>query len=56
MEKIKRFLKEEEGVTVIEYAVIAGLIIVASIVIITTLGGQIQAVFQRVSTALPAAS
>jgi pilus assembly protein Flp/PilA len=36
MEKIKRFFKEEEGVTAIEYGLIASLIAVA---IIVALGG-----------------
>jgi pilus assembly protein Flp/PilA len=52
MEKIKRFFKEEEGVTAIEYGLIASLIAVAIIVAVTAVGGQLQIVFQAVSTAL----
>jgi pilus assembly protein Flp/PilA len=52
MEKIKRFFKEEEGVTAIEYGLIASLIAVAIIVAVTAVGGQLQIVFQTVSTAL----
>jgi Flp pilus assembly pilin Flp len=51
MEKIKRFLKEEEGMETVEWAVMAGLIAAATVTIIVTLSGQITAAFQRLSTA-----
>ena len=50
MEKIMRFLKDEDGVTMIEYAVLAALIAVASIGIITTIGGStgVSGIFTKV--------
>ena len=39
MEKIKRFLKDEEGVTMIEYGLIAALIAVALIAVLS-IGGM----------------
>lgn len=52
MEKIKRFFKNEEGVTVIEYAVIAALIIVGCIVAITATGGAVRTTFNNIVAAL----
>ena len=42
MEKITRFMKEEEGAHAIEYGLIASLIAVAIIVGATTLGGKLN--------------
>ena len=42
MNKIINFLKDEEGVTAIEYALIAALVAVAGIVGWSTLGGAIS--------------
>jgi pilus assembly protein Flp/PilA len=52
MERIKRFLKDEEGVTAIEYGLIASLIAVAIIVTVTTIGTNLNAVFTKVATNL----
>jgi pilus assembly protein Flp/PilA len=41
MNFIKNFIKEEDGVTAIEYALIAGVIITA----VTLLGGNISSLF-----------
>lgn len=49
---IKRFMKEEEGATAVEYGVLVALIIAACVVIIAVLGSQINAAFQAVSTEL----
>jgi pilus assembly protein Flp/PilA len=49
MEAIKRFFKGEEGVTAIEYALIAAGIAVAILAIVFTLGDNISNVFQSVS-------
>jgi pilus assembly protein Flp/PilA len=56
MEKIKRFFKEEEGVTAIEYGLIASLIAVAIILAVTAVGGQLRTVFNAVTTALGGAA
>ena len=43
MKKIKKFLKEEEGVTAIEYGLIAALIAVAIIVaVLLSRGGRLE--------------
>ncbi len=42
MEAIKRFLKGEEGVTAIEYALIAAGIAIAIVVIVFAVGQQIN--------------
>ena len=59
MEKIvqyvKQFLNDEEGVTAIEYGLIAALIAVVIIASVTLVGTQLQAVFTRISGALTTA-
>lgn len=52
MKKFIKFLKDEEGVTAIEYGLIAALIAVVIIVAVTTVGTDLEAVFTRVSTEL----
>jgi pilus assembly protein Flp/PilA len=52
MERIKRFFKKEEGVTVIEYAVIAAGIIVVALVAIQLTGTNVTALFNTVATAV----
>ena len=53
MERLLKFLKEEEGVTAIEYGLIAALVAVAIIVAMTTLGGKVKGTFETVSGAMP---
>jgi pilus assembly protein Flp/PilA len=45
MNFIKNFIQEEDGVTAIEYALIASLIAGVIITAVTTLGGNISAMF-----------
>ena len=52
MEKIKRFLKDEDGVTAVEYGLLATLIAVAIVVAVTALGTKLTAVFNAIVTAL----
>jgi len=52
MEKMKRFLKDEEGVTAIEYGLIAALIAVIIIGALTTIGTNMNAKFTTVGNAL----
>jgi pilus assembly protein Flp/PilA len=47
-----RFVREEQGQDLIEYALLAGLISLASVVAITTLGTAIQGKFTSVGTAV----
>jgi pilus assembly protein Flp/PilA len=49
---IRRFLKDESGVTLIEYALIAGLIAIACVVAVTALGGNLQTAYGNISTAV----
>jgi pilus assembly protein Flp/PilA len=51
-----RFVREEQGQDLIEYALLAGLISLASVAAITTLGGAIQTKFTTVGAAVTAAS
>lgn len=52
MNKLISFLKEEEGVTAIEYGLIASLIAVAIILSVTTIGTSLNTVFGKVSASL----
>ena len=52
MEKIMNFLKDEDGLELAEYAVMAGLIVIALIATITPLRQAIGAVFERLTTDL----
>lgn len=53
--QIIRFMKDEEGATAIEYGLIAGLISVAIVGVVTTVGTDLGAVFTEISTKLQAA-
>ena len=46
------FAQDETGATAIEYGLIAGLIAVAIIATITTLGTNLSTIFSNISTAL----
>jgi pilus assembly protein Flp/PilA len=47
-----RTVKREEGQDLAEYALLIALIAVAAVIVLGLLGGQIQAVFQRITAAL----
>lgn len=49
MEKIKRFFKDEEGVTAIEYGLIAAAMAVVIVGAMTILGPKITSTFQYIS-------
>ena len=53
---IKRFLKENDGVTAIEYGLIAGLVAVAIIVGATSLGTSLNSVFTNIGSCLTSGS
>ncbi|MFL9909803.1 Flp family type IVb pilin [Paraburkholderia sp. RL17-337-BIB-A] len=53
---IQQFLREEDGVAAIEYALLAGLIAVAIIVTVQAMTTGLEGVFTRVTTALTAAA
>ena len=52
MQFIKNFIKEEDGVTAIEYALIAALIAGVIIAAVTLLGGNINTIFTNLKTKL----
>ena len=52
MKKLLKLLKDEEGVTAIEYGLIASLIAVAIIVAVTAVGGGLNTTFNAVAAAL----
>jgi pilus assembly protein Flp/PilA len=53
MKKLLRFLKDEDGVTAIEYGLIAALIAVGIIAAVTAVGIKLKATFNAVDAALP---
>jgi pilus assembly protein Flp/PilA len=55
MKLVKNLLKDESGQDLIEYALIAGLIGIAAVVTMTTLGTTITGAFTKVSAAITAA-
>ena len=56
MSIIKAFLKDESGATMIEYGLVAALVSVAAIIALQILGGELQTIFNTVSSYLSAAS
>ena len=48
----RNFLRDEEGVTAIEYALIASLIAIAVIATVTLIGSQLNTVFSQICAAL----
>ncbi len=55
MKKLMRFLKDEEGVTAIEYGLIAALIAIVIIVAVTLVGTSLNRIFTTVADTLDAA-
>ncbi len=51
---LQRFVSDEEGVTAIEYALIASLIAVVIIAAVTLTGQNVSAVFNAVAAAISA--
>jgi pilus assembly protein Flp/PilA len=49
---VRKFWKDESGATAIEYGLIAGLVSVAAIVALQTMGGSLVSIFGVVSTNL----
>lgn len=49
MNFINKFIREEDGVTAIEYALIAALIAAVIVGVVTTLGGNISKVFDGIA-------
>lgn len=53
MENLSSLVRREEGVTAVEYGLIAALIAVAIISVVTGLGTKLKGVFTSVTAALP---
>lgn len=53
---VKAFVRDEEGVTAIEYGLIAALIAVVIIVAVTIVGTRLNIVFTNIATALNGAT
>jgi pilus assembly protein Flp/PilA len=49
---VKRFVNEEEGVTAIEYGLIAALIAVVIIAAVSTVGTNLTCIFNRIADCL----
>jgi pilus assembly protein Flp/PilA len=49
----RQFLRDEEGVTAIEYGLIAALIAVVIIGAVTTIGADLLIAFNKIAAALP---
>lgn len=52
MNNVKRFVRDEEGVTAIEYGLIAALIAVVIIGAVTQVGVKLDAIFDYIATQL----
>lgn len=52
MDRLIKFLRDEEGATAIEYALIAALIAVVIVLSLTNLGQQLVVIFNKITTAL----
>ena len=50
--QVVAFLRDEEGLTIVEYAVAAGLISAAVVAAFTLLGGRVQAIIEFLVTEL----
>jgi pilus assembly protein Flp/PilA len=52
---IERFITEEDGVTMVEYGLIAALISIVVLVFLTNTGTNLKLVFQKICNALAGA-
>ncbi|AIO37403.1 Flp family type IVb pilin [Burkholderia sp. AU19243] len=55
IEKIPWFIRDERGVTAIEYGLIAALIVIGIVVALTTVGTDLQTVFSTIAADLDSA-
>ena len=53
MDHVKLLYRNEEGATMVEYALLLALIAVVSILIITSLGTKVQTTFTSADTGMP---
>lgn len=50
---LKALIRDERGVTALEYGLIAGLVAVVIVTSVTTLGTKLQSTFTTIAAALP---
>lgn len=55
MDALKRFVKGDEGQTMVEYSLIGALVSIVAIAALLILGPKVAGVFQNISDELPAA-
>jgi len=53
VDRAKWMYADEEGATMVEYALLLALIAVVSILVVTSLGTKVQSTFQSADTAIP---
>ncbi|OMG63502.1 pilus assembly protein PilA [Stutzerimonas balearica] len=51
-EAVRKFARDEDGLTIVEYAVAGGLITGAVVLAFTALGGAVQAEIERLTDAI----
>ncbi len=56
LNKIMKFLKDEEGASAVEYGLIVGLVAVAAVAVLLTMGGNLSTLFDTVATKLGGAA
>ncbi|MEK6806899.1 MAG: Flp family type IVb pilin [Pseudomonadota bacterium] len=56
LKKIMKFLKDEEGASAVEYGLIVGLVAVAAVAVLLTMGGNLSTLFDTVATKLGGAA
>jgi pilus assembly protein Flp/PilA len=50
--RVKTWLRREEGQTLVEYALIVGLVSIAAILVMITMGGAISDAFGKIASVL----
>ena len=56
MEKLIKFLKDEDGVTALEYTVLAALIIIVIVLFFTPIRNAVSAIWSKINSAMVSAS
>ena len=56
MEKLKKFLKDEDGVTALEYTVLAALVIVVIVGFFTPIKNSVSTIWVSINSSLTSAS
>jgi len=56
VQELKKFIRDEEGATAVEYGLIAGLIAIALVIVLNTLSGGLENAFDNIVNAMSGAS